>query len=302
MKINSLSRIYWFIVVIGCVTFLPVHAQKDRKLVNSTTTTLEVEQNSAGNSIYRVYVDTAGRYTATTGPSHPAGGNLNVLFGDGFPDTTFNTIRSYTSSTDYTQSDGFSPASGTVLLGRFAAMTAIGTTGFRTTYALPGPPTTPDALTIIQDVNVIGTTFENSTIEITTTAVNNGSLPIELGIRYLWDYQIGRDDGPTFQELGPDGAVRGNEAEFQVPGFVQYRIVDNDANPRPPTFFILGTSAGPVTLRPEPTPPDVLQFTCWPRAFRTSFAHYRTKTIKWCWINGLEAGHRIHSKPNILWL
>jgi uncharacterized protein (TIGR03437 family) len=246
-------------------------AQKDRKSASLAATAQEIGQNSAGNTIYRVHVDAGGRYTATTGPSHPAGGNKNVLFGDGIPGTTFNTVRSYTTSTDYTQRDDSSPGSGTVLLGRFASMTPIGATGFRTTYALPGPPTTPDALTITQDVNVIGTTFENSTIEVTTTAINNGSMPVELGIRYLWDYQIAVDDGPTFQELGPDGAVRGNEAEFQSPRFAQYRIVDNDANPRPPTFFILGTTAGPVTLRPEPTPPDVLQFTCWPRAQATLF-------------------------------
>lgn len=57
-----------------------------------------------------------------------------------------------------------------------------------------GRRTLPDALTIVQDVNVHGTTFETSTVEVTTTITNNAGAPVALGLRYLWDTQIGIDD------------------------------------------------------------------------------------------------------------
>src|SRR5712691_5642252 len=63
----------------------------------------------AGNDFYQVHVQDlprlngVGLYTITTGPAHPAGSGLNVLYGNSEPGTTFNTIRSYTSGTDYVQ-------------------------------------------------------------------------------------------------------------------------------------------------------------------------------------------------------
>lgn len=232
---------------------------------------------TAGNAFYKVHVEDVpgfgvGLYTITTGPAHPAGSGLNVLFGGGSPGTTFNTIRSYTSGTDYVQDTQNKSSVNTVVsLDPFGTATPIGTTGFRTTYMLPGPPTTPDALTIISDVKVNGTTFEDSTIEVTTDVINDGNSSVTIGIRYLWDFQIGDDDGPTFQQINPNSAVRVNEAEFIGPAFMQYRIEDNDVNPSPPTFFIFGTVTGPATV--TPTPPDLLQYVCWPDAFDTSFGY-----------------------------
>ncbi len=244
---------------------------------------------SAGNSIYQVFVDDAGLYTATTGAAHPSGAGLNVLFGNGRPGTTFNTIRSYTTGIDYLQTIG--TQSGNIFpLGNFATVTPIGTTGFRTSYVLPGGSTTPDAMTVIQDINVNGTTFDDSTIEVTTTVVNTGSTSIQTGIRYLWDYQIANDDGPTFQELAPDNAVRTREAEFVPPGFAQYRIVDNDQNPNPPTFFILGSTNGPITLTPTPVPPDLMQFACWPSAAGTIFDYTINPALEIASINSSCGG------------
>ncbi|HKX26240.1 MAG TPA: hypothetical protein VJ302_00980 [Blastocatellia bacterium] len=226
---------------------------------------------AVGNTIYNLSVDAAGRYTATTGPAHPAGPGRNLLFNLG---TTFNTVRSYTTNTDYAQRVVAEPppsSSRVLSLAQYASNSPLGTTGIRTTYVLPGPPATPDAMTITQDVNVNGTTFDDSTIEVTTSVVNNGASPLEVGIRYLWDYQIGADDGPTLQELGPDGMVRTTETEFPDPKFSQYRIVDNDGNASSPTFFTLGTAFGPMALKPLPTAPDLLQFVSWPRSNVTSF-------------------------------
>ncbi len=248
--------------------FLVTAASGDKEPGQGTVT--------AGNGIYNVHVQdisssAVGTYTATTGPSHPAGPGLNVLFGGGSPGTSFNTIRSYTTGTDYVQVPGRSSTNTVVYLAPFGSVTPIGTTGFRTTYVLPGPGVTPDALTVLSDLNVNGTTFQDSSISVTTSVTNNGATSVEIGIRYHWDFQIGSDDGPTLQQISPDGAVLVNETEFAPPTFVQYRIVDNDINPTPPTFFIFGTATGPSGLLPPPTAPAVLQYVCWPSAVSTAF-------------------------------
>ena len=121
-----------------------------------------------GTDIYVVCVDSTndvGRYTARTGPAHPVPGR-NVLFEgeQSDPNTSFNSYRSFTSGTTYTQGlvgDGAD-------LSEVATTTPIGTTGVRTTYSI----TEGDNLEIVQDVNVNGTTYEDSNIEVTTTITN----------------------------------------------------------------------------------------------------------------------------------
>jgi hypothetical protein len=262
----------WFIVLCGGLLIValarPATALTKQSLVTVATVT-------EGNSFYKVYVDDSGadigRYTATTGPSHPAGNGLNVLFGDGSPGTTFNTIRSYTSNTDYVQGTGVTSSNPVVDLSPFGSVSAIGTTGVRTTYVLPGGATTPDALTIVQDVNVNGTTFANSTVEVTTSVTNNSTAgPVQIGIRYEWDFQIANDDGPTFQAISPNGAVLTNETQFLPPAFESYRMEDNNP-PNAPTFDVFGTVTGPASVTPTPTAPDLLQYVSWPKAVGTAF-------------------------------
>lgn len=237
---------------------------------------------SAGNAFYTVHVEDVpvvegrGLYTVTTGSAHPAGNNLNVLFGDGKPKTSFNTVRSYTTGTDYVQRTpnfiGNSDAS-TIWLSPYGTVTPLGATGYRTTYRLPGPPETPDALTIISDVNVNGTSFENSAVEVTTRVMNNGSAPVDVGIRYVWDFQIAKDDGPTLRTLNPEGAALTTEAEFRAPTFASFVLDDNDLNPNPPTFNVFGTVTDPGTITPPPTTPDLLQFVDWERARNEPFTY-----------------------------
>ncbi len=106
---------------------------------------------------------------------------MNVLYGDGEPATSFNTIRSYNSNTDYVQQGGKTSVNPTVLLDPFGTVTPLDTTGFRTTYSLLGLSNSVDTMTIVQDVKVNGTTFEDSTVEITTTIINNGSNTLSAG-------------------------------------------------------------------------------------------------------------------------
>ncbi|MCG3149751.1 MAG: hypothetical protein PCFJNLEI_03216 [Verrucomicrobiae bacterium] len=273
VKPCRLSCIGWMTVACGIiVSGAAAWAQTSPKVGRGGT--LE-----AGNSFYRVFVEDAvgsgvGQYTVTTGPAHPAGPGLNVLFGSGSPGTSFNTIRSYLTATDYIQDLGSKSSSYTnVTLDPFGVAQMLGTTGVRTTYDLSGPPITPDRLTIIQDVRVNGDSFETTTVEVTTTIRNTGFISARVGIRYLWDFQVGTDDGPTFQVNKPICSPVITEAQFNGPTFDAYRIEDNDVNPAPPTFSIFGTVAGPASVEPLPVPPDLVQYTCWPSAVGTAFEY-----------------------------
>ncbi len=231
----------------------------------------------AGNTIYRVFVQdipgqAVGAYTATTGPDHPLGARRNLLFGNGNPGTSFNTFRSYTTMTDYTV-DELSveqPPFTKVNIRTFGTTTPLGTTGARTTYVLPGPPITPDTLTIVQDVNVIGTTFENSYIEVRVEITNHNNVDTKIGIRYLWDPIIDTDDGPTFQTIHPIGPLLTNETEFDQPEFEAFQVTDNNNNPNPPTYIVYGTVTGPSNIGIV-TPPTRIQYAYWFASRATTF-------------------------------
>jgi hypothetical protein len=249
----------------------------------------EAGVSQGGNNFYQVFVNNAqapgiGLYTVMTGPNHPVtistGSPKNVLFGDGLPGTSYNSIHSYTTNTTYITAAGQTGTTGgTIFLlsptipGVTATVTALGTTGFRTTWTLAGPPQTPDKLTIVQDVNTHGTTFDNSTVEVTTTITNNGSAAVSLGLRYLWDTQIGDDDGPTFQQLSPDAAVLLTEKSFVSPSFGFYRIQDNNGNTPSPLFSVFGTVTQPTTITPPPTPPDLLVNASWALSVAAPFEY-----------------------------
>ena len=225
----------------------------------ASSSVAQAETLTGGNGIYSVYVDSeTGKYTVTTGPSHPLGAGLNVLFGNGSPGTSFDTVHSFTTGTSYELPTV--PGSVTVPLG---------TTGFKTTYTV----TAPDELTIVQTIQVHGTTFNDSFVDVTTETTNN-STPVKIGTRYLWDYQINLDDGPIFQADEPTGPVLLNEAAFPSPSFNHYTIEDNDVSPEPPTFDVLGTVIGPASA--APVPPTLLQYASWPASTGTEFFYTPT--------------------------
>ena len=248
----------------------------------------------ANNGFYSVFVNQSagpgiGQYTVMTGPNHPvtlsSGGPKNVIFGDGSPGTSYNTIYSYTTGTYYVNNISATNVGGLFNLnpahaGVTASVVPLGTTGYRTTYVLSGPPNTPDALTIVEDVNTHGTTFENSSVEVTTTVTNNGSSPVSIGIRYLWDTQIGLDDGPTFQQLSPDSPVLVTEQSFVSPTFGFFRIQDNDGNSTTPLFSVFGTVTQPTTIVPAPTPPDLIENAGWSDSFDEPFAYTTNPTVQ----------------------
>jgi hypothetical protein len=244
------------------------------------------DTQTAGNGIYTISIkdtnavgasNAPGVFTLQTGASHPLGAGKNLLYGDGTPGTTWSTVRSYENHVDYVQHASASPAPGftKVWLGDTAAVTTAVSSiagGFRTTYTLLGPTATPDKLVIVQDVTVVGATLGDSRVIVKTSVTNNDTTnAVHVGVRYMWDYKVGADDGPTFQQLNPNGGFQKLETQFAPPAFETYSITDNDSNPSAPTYSVLGTATGPTGLSPAPTPPDLLQALCWTSANADTF-------------------------------
>lgn len=251
MATGSLVRRWVALAAIAATAMLLVLAALGAKPAHAEVLT-------AGNGIYSFEIDNeTGKYTATTGPSHPLGAGLNILFGGGFPSTSFDTVRSYTSSTDYV----LPTVTG-------SSTVPLGSNGFQTNYTLNE---NGDNLEVVQTLRVNGSNFNDSHADVTTVVTNKGGAPVKIGVRYLWDYQINRDDGPTFQANEPDGPVLLNEAAFPSPSFNHYTIEDNDVSPEPPTFDVLGTVNGPASA--SPVPPTLLQNASWPASTGTSFEY-----------------------------
>jgi hypothetical protein len=248
---------------------------------------------TGGNGFYRVMVENTplgvgvGVYTVMTGPAHPITGALgaqNVLFGAGIPGTSYTTIRSFTTGTDYAQRNSLALGAGapaTLPLEGFvgAGEQAIpigdpnAPSGFRTIYRPGNVAAAPDNLTIAQEASVVGTDFNTSAFLLKTSITNNGASAVAVGLRYLWDFQIGpNDDGPTFQAKGPDGPVLTSELAHVSPAFTTFEGLDNNdagacfgmGNSPFPFFGLMGSVNGPAAL--SPTPPSKLTYLIWSRA------------------------------------
>lgn len=229
---------------------------------------------TTGNGIYDASVEDSdggmGQYTARTGDNHPitigTGDYQNILYGGANenPGTSWSTIRSYTSQTDYVNDDdsGHDSTFDVVSLDAFATVEPIGTTGTRTTYVVTSAAAELDDLTIVEDVNVNGSTLNDSSVEITTSVTNDGDEPVDIGIRYLWDWAIADDDGPSFTPIDPDAATIVTEQTYLSPDFTAYAIQDND-DAGAPLFVVYGTVNGPAAIDPPPVAPDVLMFVAW---------------------------------------
>jgi hypothetical protein len=222
----------------------------------------------AGNGVYRVYVedrsgrDGLGAFTVATGPDHPAGEGREVLFGEDGPGdavTSYITLRSYTTGTDYVQTMS-GPSSGNPVapLEDFGTVEAIGSTGYRTTYDLPGAGTTPEALRLVSEITVSGQGPSDSSVEIATAITNDGDFPVELGVRYLLDVAPGGDDGPA---LFASGVAQTTERTY---------------SPAPAVAEVSGSSVSVRVTSQGDRVPDSLKYAYWPDASAFAF-DYATK-------------------------
>ncbi|WP_329051482.1 hypothetical protein OG738_04600 [Amycolatopsis sp. NBC_01488] len=228
---------------------------------------------TAGNGVFRVSLQQAqglgvGSFTVQTGPDHPAGAGRDVLFGGGVPGTSFLTVRDLTAKVDYVQGQYLTTATEVALDSLDPTTTAVGTTGFHTSWV-----TFLDSgsLEIDQYVAVHGGTVADSSVEVTTTVT--GTSADTFAVQYLWDTAAGTDDGPVLQTgaYSPFGATTTRETTLS--GVDSVALVDNDGGPSL-SFGLTGT--GPARITPPPTPPQSIQFVCWPRAVGAAPGRYQT--------------------------
>src|SRR3569833_3719263 len=124
---------------------------------------------TAGNDFLQIHIQSTpgsgvGEFTVTNASG------ANVLFGNGRPGSSYTTVHSYTTNTDYVQGTGKPGFS----IDAFGLVKPLGSAGFEVTYRLPGAPVTPDKLTIVQDIVVTGDAAAESKVRETTTVVETG--------------------------------------------------------------------------------------------------------------------------------
>ncbi len=237
------------------------------------------------NSIYKASVEDVaaaggGLYTFATASANPKWPDQDIFYSglDEEPGTTYNTIRSFTSHTDYTQyyTVPITDPGYTIVFPGDASVTVQSGNSVVTTYTLT-KPAYPDDLTIVQTVSLHGTTFYSSTIEVTTAVTNTGNADVAVGIRYLWDFSLAGIDLSLFQQIKPDGLVLTEETDFSPVTF-QYYMMTDDADA--PNMYIYGTANGPATFSPPPTPPDRIVFASWPHARDRAFSYTITGSLQ----------------------
>ncbi len=214
----------------------------------------------ATNGILTVDIENAGAdigiFTIRTGVSHPQPGQT-VFFPIG---TSYITLRDATALQMWV--NGSDPSSaglaGYTLMfmnTQSAAVTTLGTTGFRTTYTLP-------SFTVVQDVVINGSTLGDTNVRHSVTVTNTTTNTRQFGVRYLWDWEIADNDASFFKPRNPDGSFTSTFATFAPPAFQLFEEVDDTTSP---TFSVFGTVMG-GSLVPAPTAPDQLRYSGWAAA------------------------------------
>jgi hypothetical protein len=271
---------------------------------------------AAGNDIYKIAIEDilgegVGLYTIRTGPRHPITQNMNkkpqdLLAGGahgemGRPGTSYLTIRSYTTQTDYVQTEfaraDIAPKTGPKFKLIWLDSTFINEqnvvpkskylreiingdntiTGYRVIYDLPGLADSrkiPDRLVITQKIEVHGTDINDSWVQVTTIVKNKGQEAVEIGIRYLWDLNIGHDDGPELFEQTFNTSFGQREKSIDWVNFGFFMAAGTDTTTgQLYGFNVYGSGITPTNLLRVPLQPTLIQQVAWLNAFFKPFAY-----------------------------
>ena len=207
---------------------------------------------TAGNDFLQIHIQSTpgsgvGEFTVTNASG------ANVLFGNGRPGSSYTTVHSYTTNTDYVQGTGKPGFS----IDAFGLVKPLGSAGFEVTYRLPGAPVTPDKLTIVQDIVVTGDAAAESKVRETTTVVETGDTAERVGVRHLWDYDIAGDDAPALDLAG--GATSSTEKTLAAPSATVIGSTGTSAS--------TGAGIAPAVA----LGPDSVRYVSWKPAFGTAF-------------------------------
>jgi hypothetical protein len=244
--------------LVAICTFLPASAAAVSKTELLRTTATQV---AATNGILNVQMDnTTGQFTITTGASHPHP-NQTVFYPCC---TSYMTLRDATALQMLVNlaPGGIAPGLSGYSIAQMTApvVTNQGTTGVRATYTMAN-------WTLVEDVTINGTTLNDTNVQVTTTVTNTTGAARQLGLRYMWDWEIAGNDGSFFRTRNPDGAFTGTPTTFVAPTFQLYEEVDNIATP---TFSVFATNTG-GPLSPAPTTPDQLRYSNWPTSVNSAW-------------------------------
>nr|WP_319373424.1 hypothetical protein [uncultured Methanobacterium sp.] len=214
---------------------------------------------TVSNGIYNVSVqdnlteDDVGTWTACTGPNHPYP-DQDVLYGgvDQDPYTTYLTVRDITGQTDYTSRSGRNPSAPYTQedLDDYAvSVTQVSPTQIDTTWVVG---TSSPLFQVLQSIQILGTTYEDSRIQVTTYITNlNQDIARNFAIRYYWDLAVAGNDGSQVRPRDPDGAWQTTEEGWIDPTFKEWEATDDPNNP---TFSVYGSVINPTGS----TPPELL--------------------------------------------
>jgi hypothetical protein len=262
-------------------------------VVAATATALSLTGTSAeaatfSNPFYEVHVQSTpasgtpsgafqyGSWNAVTGPSHPTGPGNNILYSGTITTTNFSSLRIFEptgTTTDYTFGNVGSGVSLDPFLVGEQYTSTFGDAGFQTTWNL-----TPENLEIVQNLAVVGTTYDNSAIYHTVELTNTGTSAISLGWRNLYDWTVNDpifDDGPNNQiEVANGGGVvvpaTTNEFSYTpTPGsFARVSVDPGVATYQP----LLGLGYDPRFIAALPTTtPDLYNFVGWSGSVVTAY-------------------------------
>lgn len=273
MKLRRMGLSFCLALFAACLCFAGSDVKQEMANIHGDNRSVL----EAGNDIYRIFMqddpstNVMGTYTAGTGPGHGTPG-LNIFYSGYYPATnpwsTYLTIRSFTSQTDYVSRLG-TPSSGytVVNIGDDPAPGASVTKpDDRTLLAAWELTNGTDNLLVEQLITVIGSTKEDSKIMVETTITNlnpAGGESVEIGVRYLWDLMIDQADN-AFIRMLPGGSWLTNFTDFIYPNYEYFETTDDTLDP---TFSILGTIMGDPSIIPPAVEPDTFVYGFWPKIY-----------------------------------
>ncbi len=214
---------------------------------------------NATNGIYTVSVqdnltdEDVGTWTACTGPEHPYP-DEDVLYNgvDQEPWSTYLTVRDVNGQTDYTSQEGIgesTPGYTQANLDDYAvSVTQVSPTQIDTFWSVGDE--TP-LFGVLQSIKILGTTYEDSRIQVTTYITNYGQEVRTFAIRYFWDLAVAGNDGSQIRPRDPDGPWQTTEEGWIDPAFKEWEATDDSTSP---TFSVYGS----VTYPTGSTPPELL--------------------------------------------
>ena len=229
-----------------------LHAATASLIVGCVLSGAAAAQSQATNGILTLEFDpTTSEFSILTGLNHP-NPKQTVFYPVG---TSYITMRDFTRGEDYINDvvGAIEPTTGTLAKSMGTGIVvAIGSRGFRTTWALPN-------FTVVQEVEIGGTTLIDSNVRHQVSVQNTSSVPLLYGVRYLWDWQIASNDASLSRPRFPDGAFTSTFTAYPSPTFQTYEQTDSLTNP---TFTIYGSVQG-GSLASPPTKPDRVAYVSW---------------------------------------